>query len=54
MEFKLKLQRACSCILFLLIASHLFVSTTYLFRISEKYNRRHIIGLKEEETLDMV
>lgn len=52
-ENRKRLKRALSCILFLCIAAYIFAKTTYLFRNSD-YDRTHIIGIKEEDALDMV
>lgn len=45
--------RILTCIIFIAVLCKVFTSVTYLFRNSD-YNREHIIGIKEEEQLDMV
>lgn len=48
-----RLRKACSCALFLAIACILLARVTYLFR-NVGFDRSHMVGIREEEPLDMV
>jgi len=54
-NFRIKMKRMISFILFVALASGMLISVTYLFR-NDDYDRMHIIGIKEEKknSLDMV
>lgn len=48
-----KYRRIVAAVIFLLIILKVFLSVTYLFR-NANWDRDHVIGIKEEKTLDMV
>lgn len=52
-DIKLNIKRIAMIIMFLLLLERVFISLTYLFRNSN-YNRMHVVGIKEEEPLDVV
>lgn len=54
-DFKMKsrTKKVISCIAFLCIVGTVFLKITYLFSESD-YNRYNIVGIKEEDPLDMV
>lgn len=52
-NFNKKIKNFLSGFIFILILSNAFISVSYLFRNSGT-NRMHIVGIKEEEALDMV